>query len=490
MATTGNPDEVAALEQLLLARLRTAFSGQKWIVAGGVAQGQTGGAKRLESMGAASAIALATRLGTGPLDEHAHLLVCDDAQVPPTASMVERMHDDNRQLHDAPPWVLAAVDEWDPDRQARVIVDFTMDGGTVANRPCFGARRENWKALEDKIAIRSLWRSAGIATAADDVVEVADQDALVQAHRALAGERGTVWAVDNQQGWHGGAKGTHWVADESQIPALAATLSQRHRKVRVQPFLDGVPCSMHGFALASGTAALRPCETIMLLDPMEHRFVYSRTATYWDPEPAHTAAMRNTVRAVGDELRRTFNYRGVFTVDGVLTERGFLPTEVNPRFGAALPGTIVTGDGQVLPLFFTHLIGVEGLLDDIDPAALERTLVARLREKRDGGLLIFTSEDPGEQERSVHLTGRWQDGAMTDLAPTELESEAFLTAHWGHEPSGGLVLARFSSAMPTGALVAPTVVAVRSFLGSYWDLDLANLIPAATVPSANPPQVQ
>ena len=46
--------------------------------------------------------------------------------------------------------------------------------------------------------------------------------------------------------------------------------------------------------------------------------------------------MQEVARATGALLRAEVGYRGAFTIDGVATSDGFLPTELNPRSGAGL----------------------------------------------------------------------------------------------------------------------------------------------------------
>ena len=88
------------------------------------------------------------------------------------------------------------------------------------------------------------------------------------------------------------------------------------------PFLDGVPCSIHGFVLPDGTAALRPVEIAMLRDEAERRFVYGGLGTSWDPPAADREEMRDVVRRVGAHLQAAHGYRGAFGIDGVLTADG------------------------------------------------------------------------------------------------------------------------------------------------------------------------
>ena len=95
------------------------------------------------------------------------------------------------------------------------------------------------------------------------------------------------------------------------------------------PFLDGVPCSIHGLVLPDGTAVFRPVEIAILRDAAGRQFVYGGLSTYWDPPPADREEMRDVARRVGEHLRAAYGYRGAFGIDGVLTADGFRPTELN-----------------------------------------------------------------------------------------------------------------------------------------------------------------
>ena len=103
------------------------------------------------------------------------------------------------------------------------------------------------------------------------------------------------------------------------------THSTRH--VRVMPFLEGVPCSIHGFVLTDGVAAFRPVEQLVLRTPGGSRFTYAGVSTWWDPTQADRAEMRTAATGVGEFLGDRYGLRGGFAVDGVLTADGFLPTE-------------------------------------------------------------------------------------------------------------------------------------------------------------------
>jgi predicted ATP-grasp superfamily ATP-dependent carboligase len=85
-----------------------------------------------------------------------------------------------------------------------------------------------------------------------------------------------------------------------------------------------------------GVAVLRPVELVMLRPPTGSRFRYAGAGTFWDPPPADREATREVARRVGRALADRVGFRGAFGVDGILSEDGFVPTELNPRFAAGL----------------------------------------------------------------------------------------------------------------------------------------------------------
>ena len=104
-----------------------------------------------------------------------------------------------------------------------------------------------------------------------------------------------------------------------------AFLAARCDRVRVMPFLEGIPCSIHGVVFPEGVATFRPVEMVTLRRPRESgRLRYAGAATFWDPPDDDREVMRDLARRVG-ELRRRVGYRGAFTVDGVLAAEAFCP---------------------------------------------------------------------------------------------------------------------------------------------------------------------
>ena len=316
------------------------FAGRPVIVTGGPVAGLVGLARQVRRLGARRVLVLGSEgrgAGALPTAREAEWLALDVS----ASTMLDGVRAGQRVLADLPLSALAAVDRFDPACEALVVATFLNELPAVAGRPCLGYRRPEWVALEDKVLADRLWDRAGVARA-PAVVVPADRAALVVAAATLDRGLGTVWAADAREGYHGGAEGLRWVRDEQQVAEAVAFVAARADRVRVMPFLEGVPCSIHGLVFDDHVAALRPVEMVTLRTTTGSDLVYAGVASYWDPPPADREVMRESARRVGAVLRAEVGFRGPFTVDGVLSADGFLPTELNPRSGAG-PRTLIGG---------------------------------------------------------------------------------------------------------------------------------------------------
>ena len=150
-----------------------------------------------------------------------------------------------------------------------------------------------------------IWDAAGVDRAPYAIVP-ADRDALAAATRALAGPLGAVWSGDTREGFNGGGDYVRWVRDDDDQARALAFFLPRCDRVRVMPFLDGVPCSIHGLVLPDGTAALPPGRD---LDPARRgrahlpRTAACRRSGTRPPPTARRCAARS--HRVGEHLRAT-----------------------------------------------------------------------------------------------------------------------------------------------------------------------------------------
>jgi hypothetical protein len=229
----------------------------------------------------------------------------------------------------------------------------------------------------------------------------------------------------------------------------AAFLAARCDLARVMPFLEGVQCSIHGMVLPDGVAAFRPAEMVTLRPRGGNRLLYAGAATFWDPPAADREAMRALARRVGEGLRRRVGYRGAFTVDGVLAADGFLPTELNPRLGAAL--AMMT---RGRPLQLLNMAVVEGEPVGRSAAELEELVVGPADRARCGG--------------ACRLAGDGEPAAGTLV--------------FGPSNVGGFLRLELDPArVPAGPPVAPLAVAAFALADERLGTGLGPLEPARPV---------
>lgn len=424
------------------ALVRPLYEGKRVALVGGVVQSKTTMVNDLRAVGAGDCLVVGGR-GTGP-EPDAELVVLDT----PVASPSEEFRLWERLAASPPPEVVDALDRFAPDL---VLASGIESFDSFAGRPLFGARRPEWVALEDKTIVDALWDDAGVTRAPSEVVAVADAWA---AHERLDVGEGTVWSGDVREGWHGGGELVRPVRSPDEAATASKVLGASCDRVRVAPFLEGLPCSIHGFVTGTGTAAFRPVEMVVLRTPTGFR--YAACATTWDPAPADREAMRDVARRVGDHLAERVAYRGGFTVDGVMTRDGFRPTELNPRIGAglgylryALPG---------VPLLLLHFGLIAGAVD-ADHRAIESLVLGAADRVRLRMTHVFF-------ERQVEA---------------ETVSEGDVTFILGPGSMGGFLRVITSTTPLDGEPFGPVAAAALRRADERWGLGLGPLEPAPAV---------
>ena len=158
-------------------------------------------------------------------------------------------------------------------------------------------------------------------------------------------------------------------------------------------------------------------------------------------------------------------------VVGVLTADGFRPTELNPRFSAALD---MQGAAAEVPAGLIHYAVVEGVNISWDPTWLERHVVDRADDARQARCHIVAAVAVGERTIALRRAdGGWHE---TEVAAADV------TVQCGPSPVGTFV--RIVPEMPTlvpGQSVAALTASVLTWADTRLGLGLGPTEPATDV---------
>jgi hypothetical protein len=220
-------------------------------------------------------------------------------------------------------------------------------------------------------------------------------------------------------------------------------------------------------------AIFRPVELVVLRSISPRRFIYAGISTCWDPSRHDRDEMREVARRVGQHLQREHGYRGGFSVDGVLTADGFLPTELNPRFAGGL--STIGKSVPELPLELVQMATIRGIDLGVGARALEELLVPAADAHRYGSAYnVISAPGPAETE-SVEVTGG-PDG----LRPAGLGDYVIGTVERGPANLGSLI--RFTPAqMSPGMRMAPFAVAMFALADRLWSTAIGEVEAAPDV---------
>jgi hypothetical protein len=254
-ATHQPPLDASAATAQVRDRLRAMFAGRPVIVAGGPLVGVARSVPELTALTGRLPFLLANGVGTGAAPEP-HTAVVHLLPTTP-GDMMTAMRGMFAMLADLPQDALDALDAWDPGREAQVLAGWFYTGRELAGRPVLDGRPREWELLEDKTIVDALWDDIGVTRAPARVV-AASYDVLTATAHELDRGVGTVWSGDAREGFNGGAEYVRWVRTPAQARSAGEFFAAHCDVVRVMPFLEGVPCSIHGVVFPDGVAALRP----------------------------------------------------------------------------------------------------------------------------------------------------------------------------------------------------------------------------------------
>lgn len=459
--------EVTALDE----RLASVVRDRRVIIVSTVAAATAASVRQLRRYGAQRPLVIVhgPGLGDAPSAAEAEVIVHPLPRQP--ALMSEEVQAHIAFVADLPPAVEEAIRTYDPDGSALLWLLPLVDAPeTLYGRTVLGGRRKRWAALEDKTIGDAIFDAAGVTRPPTRVVSTQGA-ALRAAALELGSDVGTVWSGDAREGMNGGGEFVRWVRTSAAATKAISHFEAHCDRVRIAPFLDGVPCSIHGIVLPDGVAVLRPVELLVLRGDQD-RFVYAGMSTWWDPPAQDREVMRSAARAVGEHLARTVGFRGGFSVDGVLTRKGWLPTELNPRFAGGLSTIARALDG--FPLMFLQAALVAGIDTGLTARGLEASLLAAADHRRN--LVMHAPSGAFRSEQTV-----------TD--DVVLVSRSFRRAGDEQAPIGVVavgaaalgVLVKFTpeeTTMSAGQRAAPYACALLEFADREYGTDFGPCSPA------------
>jgi hypothetical protein len=224
-------------------------------------------------------------------------------------------------------WLASEADAFDPDQRATLILPDALDPPLAGRRRRIGRRSTAHRLGEYKTVVDVIW----------DAMEQPRVRSLVTDAPGDLGILGPI--VDEGNGVvyscqpagcgpTAGGDGIGWWRPGRPLPLIAANAC----RLRVMPLLLGPPVRLHGFVLTSDVVTFPPMEVVSLPRLTDGTFHCAGAVATLGAD----ADLVATTRQLGTRLRDRLDYRGGFSVDGILTADGFRPTDLNARLTSAM----------------------------------------------------------------------------------------------------------------------------------------------------------
>ena len=215
-------------------------------------------------------------------------------------------------------WLAEQVASFDPSGVAPLLLPDPLDPVRAGRRRRLGMRPRSVSAFEDKTVVDSLWDAIGIARASSVVIDGVHD--LVDIGKRVDQGHGVVCSVQPiGASPSAGGDGIWWWRDD-----VPPRLNVHDCRVRVMPLLSGAPVRLHGLVTREQIVCFPPMEIVTLprLDRGTFLCTGSVTSSVLDP------TLDELTGTIGTGLRERLDYRGAFSVDGILTTSGFVPTDL------------------------------------------------------------------------------------------------------------------------------------------------------------------
>ncbi len=399
--------------------------GRKFIFTGDGASSFQAKIDQLRTLGAGPflAITLKTMLNAGVDlgDDVTHIEV--ELAIDPEVYTYENSW--NELFSNPPAEIKKAIDDFDPHGEAFLSVFRFRTATHAFGRKIDASRQEDWVQLEDKTLIDGFFARHQIPAPRSTVVDAVGE-AMIQASKMMDSGDGTVWSGDNTKGMNSRGNMVRWLrpdADDEDEFHFIRKFSSACENVRIAEFVEGRPCSIHGFVLPDGVAVFRPVELLVLRG--EHgKFWFAGTNTFWQPSIELLVEMRSVARQVGEALRSEYDYRGAFCCDGIAGKNGYVINELNTRIGDGLG--YVANALPDFPFEVLQDLTIAGLAEDMPEeyiGALEDAVVAAGDTVPWAKVRVYQAGD-FEEVRTMELYAQFDE-----VGEQHLEGEADLDTY-------------------------------------------------------------
>jgi hypothetical protein len=233
-----------------------------------------------------------------------------------------------------PGWVEAWIDTIDPSHELLFLGNQFVGTKTIAGRPVFGWRPPAWAALEDKTLIGSNAAVASLDAPDQIVVRRADEhfSNLARCCARLDRSHGIVVSGDAGGLDRGGSSNVTYHRSPVDWHAVETAIPRWTERVRISSFIPSIPCSVNGVVLGPGRAMIfDPIEIVTLLDIERSGLLFCGSSTRLRPPLPVCTEAREAARRVAHDIAGRLDFRGGFSIDGLLADDRFLFTEVNAR---------------------------------------------------------------------------------------------------------------------------------------------------------------
>ncbi|MGI5187711.1 hypothetical protein ACQEVI_06165 [Promicromonospora sp. CA-289599] len=358
-------------------------------------------------------------------------------------------------------WLAEQVASFDPSGVAPLLLPDPLDPVRAGRRRRLGVRPRSVSAFEDKTVVDSLWDAIGIARASSVVIDGVHD--LVDIGKRVDQGHGVVCSVQPiGASPSAGGDGIWWWRDD-----VPPRLNVHDCRVRVMPLLPGAPVRLHGLVTREQFVGFPPMEIVTLprLDRGTFLCTGSVTSSVLDPTLHELTGM------IGTGLRERLDYRGAFSVDGILTTRGFVPTDLNTRLTSAMEST--PSDLRVRLHAANLLARHDGELDHDRTALLARTVFDR------GNVhTLYGAAHRAHPDAPTSAHGRWEGRKLR--SSTERSSDVSLRLT--HSARGWLLTAKLTvTGLPATDQIGNLAPAIFAYCDEVFGTDFGNLAPPFSV---------